>query len=409
LSRLGPLARREFRLLFLGRAVSYLGNAIAPVALAFAVIDELNASKTDLGFVLAARSVPQVVFLLIGGIWADRLPRHHVMVASSLVSGASQGVIAVLLLTHHAQLWHLLALSAVNGAATAFFFPAVTGIVPQTVEPDLIQQANAVLRLTLNATSIGGAAAGGFLVATIGAGWAIAIDAVTFAFGALFIGAMSISAAERLAKTSFLADLREGWREFTGRTWLWVIVAQFSFVNAAQSGAFNVLGPVVALDELGGPTAWGLILGAEGIGLVAGGLLMLRLRPRRILLWATLAIFLMPITLLFLAAPAPVPAIMAAAFIAGVGVETFGILWDTAMQQQIPQEKLSRVSSYDALGSFVFIPVGLTAAGPVADAIGVKETLWLAAGCIVVVTLAALSVKDVRTLERRDNPPPAES
>jgi MFS family permease len=400
-SRLGPLREREFRLLFLGRVVSFLGNAVAPVALAFAVLD-LTGSKSDLGLLLTARSIPQVVFILIGGAIADRLPRHHVIVASNVVSGASQALIALLLLTHHAQLWHVVALAAVNGTSTAFFFPASAGVVPQTVPPELLQQANAVLRLALNASWIVGAAIGGIAVAAVGAGWAIAFDGGTFLLSALLISAMSVRPAAREEKTTMLAELRDGWREFKARTWLWVIVLQFSFVNAAESGSLNVLGPAVAKEKLGGAAAWGAILAAESAGLIVGGLLILRFRPRRMLLVATFGILVMPIVLVALTGPAPVPAIMAAAFVAGLGVETFGVLWDTTMQQQIPQEKLSRLYAYDMLGSIMFVPIGLAVVGPLADAIGVEQTLWGAFACIVAVSLAALAVPDVRNLTRKE-------
>ena len=400
MSRLGPLTEPQFRLLFLGRAVSFLGNAVAPVALAFAVLD-LTGSKSDLGLLLAARSLPQVVFILIGGAFADRLPRHHVMVASSVVSGLSQASIAVLLLTHYAQLWHMIALSVVNGTSTAFFFPASSGVIPQTVPRELLQQANAVLRLALNASSIIGAALGGIAVAAVGPGWAIAFDGATFLLGAAFIGAMSIRAAEREEVTTLLAELRDGWREFRGRTWLWAVVLQFSVVNAAEVGGQNVLGPVVAKDRLGGPAAWGTILAAEAVGLVLGGLIALRFRPRRMLLVATFGILVMPIVLVALALPAPLPVVIATALVAGIGIETFGVLWDTTMQQEIPQAKLSRLYAYDMLGSIMFVPIGLAVAGPLAEAIGVRDTLWAAFACIEVVTLAVLAVPEVRNLTRR--------
>lgn len=398
------MREREFRLLFLGRAVSFFGNAVAPVALAFAVLD-LTGSKSDLGLLLAARSIPQVIFILIGGAIADRLPRHHVIVVSNVVSGASQGLIALLLLTHHAQLWHLIVLGVVNGTSTAFFFPASAGVVPQTVPPELLQQANAVLRLALNASWIVGAAIGGIAVAAVGAGWAIALDGATFFASALFIAAMSVRPASREQQTTMLAELRDGWREFKARTWLWVIVIQFSFVNSAESGALNVLGPAVAKEKLGGAAAWGAILAAESAGLIVGGLIVLRFKPRRTLLVATFGILVMPIVLLALAGPLPVPAIMATAFVAGLGIETFGVLWDTTMQEQIPQEKLSRLYAYDMLGSIMFVPIGLAVAGPLADLIGVRETLLAAFGCIVAVTLAALAVPDVRNLRRKEPQP----
>jgi MFS family permease len=398
-TRGGPLGGREFRLLFLGRVVSMLGNAIAPVALAFAVLD-LTGSKSDLGFVLAARSVPQVLFLVFGGVVADRLPRHRVMVASSLVSGASQGGIALLLLTGNAALWHLVALVAVNGASSAFFFPASSGVIPQTVAPPQLQQANALLRLAVNATWIAGAAIGGVLVAATSPGWAILVDAATFALGAVFIGLMRLPAGLRMKGSTVLDELSEGWSEFRSRTWLWAIVLQFSIVNAVETGALSVLGPVVAKRDLGGAGAWGLILALQSAGLVTAGFLMLRLKPRRMLLVATLGVLLMGLPVIALAAPAPLAVVAGAAFVAGVGIETFGVLWDTTMQQEIPKEKLSRVYSYDALGSFVLIPIGLAAAGPVADAVGVQAALVGAVVLLLAATIPILGVRDVRELRR---------
>jgi MFS family permease len=379
--RAGPLGQREFRFLFLGRTTSFVGNAFANVALAFAVLD-LTGSKADLGFVLAARTIPQVLFLLVGGIWADRLPRHRVMVFSNVVSGLSQGVIAVLLLTGEAEVWQLAALGAINGLSAAFFFPAATGIVPQTVPQRLLQPANAILRLGQNASWIAGAAFGGLVVAATSPGVGIAVDAASFFAAALFLAL--------------------GWREFSTRTWLWVIVLQFGFVNAVELGVQGVLGPAIAKDHLGGAAAWGLILTAESVGLIVGGVLLLRFRPHRLLLTATIGVLLTMPFLLGLAGPMPVVVLIALAALAGIGTETFGILWDTTMQQEIPQEKLSRVYSYDALGSWVLIPLALAVAGPVAELVGTRETIVGAVAISLTATLAVLFVGDVRTITRRE-------
>lgn len=399
--RLGPLAEREFSLLFAGRVVSLAGSAIAPIALAFAVL-ELTDSASDLGLVLAAGWLPQVFLLLAGGVWADRLPRNVVMVGSNLLSGATQGVVALLLLTGHAQLWHLVALSAARGVASSFFFPASQGLVPQTVSPGRLQQANALLRLSLNGTNIGGAAVGGVLVAAIGSGWAIAFDAATYALSAAILARMSIQAAERAAGRDFLHELREGWGEFRSRTWLWAIVAQAGVGNMAWAGGFIVLGPLVSRRELGGAAAWGAILACQSAGLVLGGLAALRLRPQRQLLVGTLGLLLLGPVVAFFALGAPVAVIAGAALCSGVGLELFSVFWDTSLQQHVPLDVLSRVSSYDALGSFVAIPVGLSIVGPISDAIGVKETLWIIAAVQVSSVLAVLGVRDVRELRRLD-------
>jgi MFS family permease len=397
---LAPLRERDFRLLFLGRVTSFAGGAIAPVALAFAVLD-LTGSPTSLGLVLGARMIPLIVFLLVGGAIADRLPRQRVMVLANVVSGLAQGAVALLLLLDVAELWHLIALALVAGGSSAFFFPASQGIVPQTVPPGVLQQANALLRLSLNSTNILGAAVGGVLVAAIGSGWALAFDAATYLVAAILLGAIRIPASVRIEGSSMLHELREGWTEFRARTWLWTIVVAFGFMNAAHSGASSVLGPTIARSELGGAAAWGLILSAEAAGLVGGGLLMLWLKPRRILFVGCAAMLLLVPGMLLLSVAAPTLVIAAAYLLAGIGLEIFGVFWDTSLQENIPQEKLSRVYSYDALGSFVLIPLGLVAAGPLADSIGIDETLWLAAGVIGAGVAGMLAIRDVRTLERR--------
>jgi MFS family permease len=399
----GPLAEREFRLLFVGQLVSLLGSAVAPIALAFAVLD-LTGSATDLGFVLAAGWIPQLLLVLFGGVFADRLPRHLVMVGSNLLSAAAQGTAAALLLTHHAQLWHLAALQVVRGVAMSFFFPASQGLVPQTVATGQLQQANALLGLTRNATAILGSALGGALVALASPGWALAFDAATYAASAAVLAAMRLPRRERLEATSIVRDLAEGWSEFASRTWLWSIVAAAGIANMVAVGSWLVLGPLVAKDSLGGASAWAAILACQGAGFLVGGLLLLRWRPRRPLLVAECALLVWALPLALLASVRSTAAIAAAAFLAGAGLEIFNVGWSTALQQHVPLDKLSRVSAYDALGSFVFIPLGLTIIGPIADGIGVDETLWIATAVAVSTVVAVLCVRDVRELRQLDVP-----
>ena len=405
MSRLGPLREREFRLLFAGRTISMLGSAMAPVGLAFAVLD-LTGSTTDLGIVLASRSVATIILLLFGGVWADRLRRHVVMVSANVVSGATQAVVATLLLSGHARIWELAVLALVNGGSSAFFFPASSGIVPQTVPPELQQQANAALRLGLNGTNIIGAALGGLLVAASSPGWAIAVDAASYGLAAIAIAAMHLPPGLRVQGSTVLRELRDGWTDFWSRGWLWAIVLQFGIVNAFESGAIGVLGPTVAKRHLGGAAAWGAVLTATSLGLILSGVTMIRWRPRRILFVATLAVFPMTLPLLALARPAPLAIVIVAAFIAGFSVEIFGVLWDTAMQQEIPQEKLSRLYSYDALGSWALMPTALAVLGPIAAGIGTGATLLACAALVVAATAPVLLSRDVRTLERRTSESP---
>jgi MFS family permease len=374
---------------------------MAPVALAFAVLNTLHGSPTDIGIVLAVRQVAVILLLLFGGVWGDRLQRNRVMVSSNVVSGVSQAIAGALLLTGRATLWELAALAALNGASSAFFFPASTGVIPQTVPQTMLQQANAALRLGLNTTTIAGAAIGGIIVAATNPGLAILVDALSYGVAAVALALMHLPAGLRMEGSSVVHELREGWRDFWSRTWLWGIVMQFGILNAAESGAVNVLGPNVAKHHLGGPAGWGLILTAQTLGLILSGLVLLRWRPRRLLLVATFGAFGIALPCLALAGPLPLPAVLIFAFAAGCSMEIFGVLWGTAMQQEIPQERLSRVSSYDALGSWVLMPLGFAIAGPVAAAIGDRATFLGAAAIVVVASTLVLFSRDVRTLERR--------
>ena len=378
-----------------------LGSAMAPVALAFAILNTLHGSPTDIGIVLATRQVVVILLLLFGGVWGDRLQRSRVMVGTNIISGLSQAIAAVLLLAVGASIWELAALAAINGASTAFFFPASTGIIPQTVPPTMLQQANAALRLGLNATTVTGAAIGGIIVAATNPGVAIAVDAVSYFVAAIALTAMRLPAGLRMEDSSVLRELRDGWHDFWSRTWLWAIVLQFGILNAAESGAVNVLGPNVAKHQLGGPAGWGLILTAQTVGLIVSGLVLLRWRPRRLLLVATFGAFGIALPPLALAGPLPLLGVMALTFAAGLCTQVFGVLWGTATQQEIPEEKLSRLTSYDALGSWALMPIGFAVAGPLAAAVGDRATFLAAAAIVVVASSLVLLSREVRTLERR--------
>src|SRR5436190_1834230 len=296
----GTLAEREFRLLFLGRLVSFLGSAFAPVAIAFAVLQVGSAS--DLGLVLAASMLPTVVFVLVGGVIADRLPRHAVLVVTNSASGAAQGLFAVVIVSGHAQLWELIAIQAVRGVSTAFFFPAAQGIVPEVVSAGRLQEANVLLRLSRNTTSILGAAVAGIVVAAVGPAWGLAVDAASYVLAALFLARIDLPPRPRRETPAFVRELVEGWDEFRSRTWLWVVVV------------------------------------------------------------------------------------------------AFGVYWDTSLQQHVPREALSRVSSYDALGSWVLMPIGFAVVGPIAAIAGTRATLLGASALVWLAVLAMAATGDIRRL-----------
>ena len=394
------LRHPAFRLLLTGRTLSTLGNTIAPIALAFAVLD-LTGSATDLGLVVGTRTLVNVAFLLFGGVLADRLPRHLMMVGASVLAAATQGAVAALVLTHTATVPLLIGLSAANGMVSALTMPASSAILPQTVPPDERQQANALTRLFFNAAAIVGAPVGGAIVATIGPGWGIAVDAVTFLLaGACYAFLRVPKTATGAGRKGIFADLLTGWTEFRSRTWLWAVVLGFCVVNACWSGGLYVLGPTVANTTIG-RQAWGFVLGAQTVGMIVGALIAMRVRLRRMLFFGTACTALLALPMLVLgAAPLVVP-LMIAAFIAGVGLEQFAVAWETTMQEHIAADKLARVYSYDMVGSFIAMPVGEVVAGPVAQATSVEGTLIGAAALVVLAVVGMLSSRDVRTLEHR--------
>lgn len=396
---LGILRHHAFRNIFAARAVSLLGTSMAPVALAFAVLGQPGGSAARLGTVLAGRSVAQVVFLLFGGALADRFPRYRVMIGSDLLAFAAQAAIATLFIVRTAPLGLLVGLSVLNGAANALFLPASRGLIPEIVSVPERQSANALIRLSENSASLAGAAVSGAIIVAVGAGWALGIDAATFMVSAVLVltsGAPRSGHAQQ--GMTLLSDLGEGWQEFRSRTWVWVVVAQFAVVNLCFSPCIFVLGPVVAKAHWGGPLAWSVIVTANAAGLIVGSVAALRLRPAFPLLVATLATFGFLPSFFLLAVHAPVWLMACSMLVNGLCVDVFEVLWMTALQEYIPGDKLSRVTSYDALGSFVLGPIGLLLVGPVATAAGVEHTLVAAGLLVAAANIAALSTRSVRTL-----------
>jgi MFS family permease len=396
---LAPLRHAPFRYLVAGRTTTMLGNAVAPIALAFAVLD-LTGSARDLGLVVGVRSLTNVIFILFGGVIADRLPRHLLMVGASVLAGATQAAVAVTVLTGTATIPLLLALSAVNGVAAAVSFPAVAAIVPQTVPAGILQQANAINRLAFNSAMIAGSSVGGVLVATAGPGWGLAVDASTFFLAGLLFVLVRVPKTDQppvVDRPGIFTEMRHGWTAFISRTWLWVVVAGFCVINAALSGSVSVLGPVVA-DASFGRTTWGLILAVETAGMIAGALVAMRIRIRRLLFYGVLWCLGDVLLVLALGLTSTVLVLLLAGFAVGFALEQFTVAWDTTMQEHVPSEMLARVYSYDMLGSILAVPIGQVAAGPLAEHFGVRQTLVGAAALIGVATVAMLFSRDVRQL-----------
>jgi MFS family permease len=393
---LGVLKERNFRRFFIGQSTSLLGDGMVGVALAFAVLD-LTGSPADLGYVLAARTIPLVAVLLVGGVIADRFPRRRIMVTADAARFLGQATMATLLISGHARIWELVALQALHGAAAGTFNPASTGLIPSIVTAGRLQQANALRGLAISIGNIGGPAMAGVLVAAASPGWAIAADAATFAVSAAMLSRLRLPAHLPPPAQSFLRDLREGWSAFSSRTWVWTMVAAASLTNMLFS-VFLVLGPAISKTSLGGPAAWATILTGLGAGSLVGGIAALRIRPTHPLRTGVLALALCPLPALGVAAHLPAVAAAGLAILCGIGLTVFNTLFETALQHHVPGEALSRVSAYDWFGSLACQPIGQAAAGPLAAGLGPYLILWLAGTTQLLLTAIAFTVPAVRRL-----------
>lgn len=397
---LAPLRDRRFRWYFLSRAVDLTGDMMGAIALAFAVL-EVTDSSGALGAVLAASSIPMVVFLLVGGVLADRFGRTIVIQASNVIAGASLLTIATLVLSGTAEIWHLVVLGAVNGVAAAANLPALAGLLPELAPAGSLQQANALHGLLRNLAAVIAPAMGGALVAGVGPGWALGINGLTYlAAAALLLPIRLPPTSPRDDAAGVLGELRIGWNIFRTTTWLWVVVVSFAVLNALMSGGFRTLGPVLAESSEIGVGGWALILSVGACGLVLSSLVLLRLTLHRPLFWGMLGCSAYSWQMVALGTTSELWVLLAAAFVGGVGIEVFVLGWDLAMQEHVPKDMLSRVYAYDMLGSYVAIPVGQLAFGPLGAVFGVQPMILMAGAAYLAISLATLACRPVRLLER---------
>jgi len=400
------LAFHDFRLLLAERLLAPAAFGFSLVGVSFAVL-YATGSTADLSYVLAAQIAPSLVFTLIGGVVADRMPPQRVIVAANAMIAVGEGTFGVLVLAGHPRLWQMILLEALTGTGMAIFYPASQALLPRVVPSGMLQRASTVSRMAMNAGQMGGAVVAGICVAAVGPGWALAICGIGLLGTIPMLLGIRAVAVERAHQSSMLRDLRDGWSEFRSHTWLWAIVAQFGVILMAWYGAFQVLGPVVARNDLGGPAAWGAITAAEAVGLIVGGLVSLRFTPRRPMLFVVVIGGAIAISPLSLAMLWPLPVICLASFGLGITMEIMMVQWTVAMATQIPAGKLARVSSYDALGSVMAMPVGAVVAGPIAAAVGVSATQYGAAALIIVASALALIPRDVRVMraDHQSSPP----
>ncbi len=441
------LAHRDFRLLWLAQAAGVIGDNIVLVALALFVIQRTN-SPTDLGLVLAAQVLPLVAFLLIGGVWADRLPRHRVMVATDLVRFALHALLAALIFAGSVAIWQLVVIEMLFRSAEAFFRPAANGLLPQTVPEADIQQATAATTMSNNLAEFMGPALATVLVLGAGAGWAFALDAATFLVSAALLVRINpraraaapapasaagptqgeaveprpgtwrgaLPAPEEAVQhhggpSSVWHEIREGAREVRSRVWVWATLASFSIALFCGLGSWYVLGPVVARERYGHLGVYGLVEASVGIGTLVGSLIAVGWRPRHPLRLGMLATMVWPLAALLYALGVTLVLVIPATALGGVGFALFDVWWLTALAERIPPQALSRVSAYDWMASFALLPLGYLLAGPLAARLGAVNVLG--AGAILAVAAFALGLLPRQTrmlerLERRDGRAPVE-
>lgn len=391
------MAIRPYRLHFAARLLSWTGSAVAPIGLAFAVL-KIGGGPGALGAVLAASVVPQILLLLVGGVVADRLPRHRVMVWSNVVCAAAEAAAVLLLLSGTARVWHLVAMSAVCGAAGAFFTPAAGGIVVEVVPAQLRHAANALLKIGQNTVKVAGPALGGVLVAVVGPGWALGWDALTFAASALLFSRISLKAKNVKVRTGFTADLREGWDDFRSRRWLWVMVCQAAVIVPVWLVGYQLLGPVYGQRVLGGAAPWGVVVSGFTAGLVAGAALALMWKPRRVGLVVCAGTGSMAVPLGAMASAVPLPALALATALAGTGLAVSMTVWASLVQERIPADRLGRTLSYSTLGQILPLPFGYLLAGPASQVFGLRTTLAAGALIIAAAAVVPLAIAQVREL-----------
>jgi MFS family permease len=404
---------RAFRLLFWGQALSVVGDRITPVAIAFAVLG--LGSATDLGLVMAAGGIPFALFALAGGVWADRVGRRRVMLASDVVRAVSQSLTAALLLTGTAEVWMLAVLAFVYGTAAAVFMPALIGLIPQTVNQARLQEANGLLALTRSVANVAGPALAGVIVVAAGSGEAVAVDAATFAVSALCLARMRPSTAQAAVAVAaeadsaepepFLTGLRDGWHEVRSRAWLrWGLIAMSVYHVFVLPSVF-VLGPALAERQLHGASSWAAIVACFGIGGVLGNVVALRIPLRRPVFIAALALVGASLQAAIIGSGLGTVGIAGLELLAGVCVALFFTLWDLSIQEQVPPQAVSRVSAYDFSVSMGLMPLGMAVCGPIADAVGLQATLLGMSTIGLASSLAWLAQPSVRRL-RRPEPQP---
>ena len=385
--------------LIFSRFISNVGNGLSPIALAYGVLGLKGATGTDLSLVMTARIAPMIIFMLLGGIIGDRFKRNRIVGGSDVIGSLIAGTSAISFIAGFANVPLLCLMGGLFGILNALWWPAMSGVLPEILPKESLQKGNAVVGLLSNFGFVFGALVGGTVVTLFGSGWALLVDAITFMIAGLLVWNINLPPMPEREKNSMLLDLKIGWHEFISRSWVVAVVIGFTFMNLCFEATISVLGPLAYNSGGHGPRNWSLNLAAITVGMIAGGIASLKIHFSRPLVLGMLSIALVPIWIYSMGFELTLPIVLLGAFVAGVAVEIFSVVWGTSMQSHIPKQSYSRVVSYDAFGSYALAPIGIAFAGPVASWIGTPRTLVIAASITLVSALLPLMLKSVRGLK----------
>jgi MFS family permease len=389
---------KGFTALALSRFISNLGNGVSPIALAYGVLSLPHATGRDLSIVMAARFLPLLTFMLFGGVIADRFQRNRLVGGSDMLGSFLAAISAVSLIAGFSSTWLLALMGGLFGILNAIWWPAMSGVLPEILPKEKLQEGNAVIGLMTNIGYIIGTLSGGLLVANVGAGWGLLVDATSFFIAGVIVWNLPIIGKIKEASPGIFHDLVIGWREFISRSWVIAMVVSFALINMAFESMLSVLGPLNFSDPITGPKQWSYNLAALSIGMLLGGIWILKVKIGRPLFLAMVLIALSAVWDFSLAYELPLPVTVLSGILSGISVEVFMVTWNTSLQSHVPEASYSRVSSYDTLGSYGIAPLGIVAAGPLAMHFGVHAILFATGGITCLAALFSLLVPSVRNL-----------
>jgi MFS family permease len=387
-----------FSSLAFSRFISNLGNGVSPIALAYGVLSLPGATGKDLSIVMAARFVPLLAFMLFGGVIADRFQRNRLVGGSDMLGSFLAAISAISLIFGFSSTWLLALMGALFGILNAIWWPAMSGVLPEILPKEKLQEGNAVVGLMTNIGYIIGTLGGGILVSNFGAGWGLLVDAMSFFIAGVIVWNLPLIGKIKDKSPGIIHDLVVGWKEFISRSWVIAMVVSFALINMAFESMLSVLGPLNFSNPITGPKQWSYNLAGLSLGMLIGGIWILKVKLERPLYFAMVLIALSAIWDYTLAFDLAMPWTVLAAIFSGISLEVFMVTWNTSLQSHVPEESYSRVSSYDTLGSFGIAPLGIVIAGPLAMHFGVNTILFITGTTTLVAAIASLAVSSVRNL-----------